>query len=241
MRLPLVIALLALPCIAALVLGGRQLLRALRRPQILPEELALAGAWVFAVGGLLWLGVHLRGASLLGFTAPWTWLAALHFFFAGFGALSLTALCCRATAHPRALKLLRALLLVHPAAYLITAAGIMGARACDEIGALGYALIFLCQGTAVWWGSPYRMPLAPMRLLRLSLAVPLFTMVPALAWAWNRPLFELPDMVRYHGIVNAIGHVGMGWLAFAWGRPPAQPPRPGKTTGREPCQSTAST
>ena len=58
--------------------------KALVRRERLPEDIALALAWVFVVGGLVWLGVFLSGSTLFGFGAPWTWLAAMHFFFAGF-------------------------------------------------------------------------------------------------------------------------------------------------------------
>src|SRR5690606_18827109 len=38
------------------------------------------------------------------------------------------------------------------------------------------------------------------------------------------PTFNLAGMVRYPGLVNAVGHVGFGMVAFAWGRPRAQSP-----------------
>jgi hypothetical protein len=31
-------------------------------------------------------------------------------------------------------------------------------------------------------------------------------------------------MVWYHGLVNAVGHVGIGLVAFAWARPEAHCP-----------------
>jgi hypothetical protein len=37
-------------------------------------------------------------------------------------------------------------------------------------------------------------------------------------------MFDLMGMVRYHGLVNAIGHVGLGLVAFAFGRPEAHAP-----------------
>jgi hypothetical protein len=49
-------------------------------------------------------------------------------------------------------------------------------------------------------------------LLLLSLGVPVVTLMPALAW--GSPLLDLAGMVRYHGLVNAIGHAGLGLVAF---------------------------
>lgn len=219
MSLTAVIALLSGPALLAISVGCLLLRRALIRRQLLPEEIAFAAAWIFVVGALVWLGVFLQGSSLLGFGTPWTWITAAHFMFAGFGALTLTAFSCRSVSAPRSLKILRILLVAHPIVYLVTAAGILGYRYCDEVASVSYLVIFITQWMAVLCGRPYRIPRAPLVLALIALAVPVVTMVPALAWAWNRPIFDISGMVRYHGIINAIGHVGLGFGAFLWGRP----------------------
>lgn len=131
----------------------------------------------------------------------------------------MTSLSCRVVSNRQALKVLRLLLLVHPITYLVTAAGILGFRYCDEVAAVSYELIFVTQLGAFIFGQPNRISRGPRFLLILALAVPVATQVPALAWAWGRPILDLAEMVRYHGIVNAIGHVGLGFAALAWGRP----------------------
>lgn len=207
------------------VLTGLVLLRrAFGRKRLLAEEVALAAAWVFVVGSLVWLYAFLRGCTLLGFAAPWTWLAAAHFAAAGFGALTVTALSCRALTNASALRVLRLVLLVHPAAYLVTAAGISGVPYCNELGAASYELIFTAQWGAFVLGSPTRIRGGARQLLFLALSVPVATLVPALAWACGSPLLDLSGMVRYHGLVNAIGHVGLALAAFAWSTPPAHSP-----------------
>jgi hypothetical protein len=218
------IALCAPLALVAIGVGITLLRRAFARRELLPEEFALAGAWVFLVGSVLWLGVFLSDSSLLGFYAPWTWLTASHFAAAGFGALTVTALACRTVANARARRVLRVLLVVHPVVYLITAAGISGNPYCSELGAASYAVLFSVQLAAVLFGQPVRIARGPKRLLVAALSVPLWTMVPALAWACGRPLFDLDGMVRYHGLVNAVGHVGVGLVAFAWGRPRTHSP-----------------
>lgn len=218
----IVFAILALPTLLAIAAGCILLKQAVAQPEFLPEEFALAVAWGFIVGSLVWLGVFLNGSSLLGFGSPWTWITAAHFAFAGYGALTVTSLSCRVVSSPLALKALRILLVAHPITYLVTAAGILGYRYCDEIAATGYTIIFLTQLGAVTSGRPSRIARAPLLLVVFALAVPVVTMLPALAWAWGRPIFDIPGMVRYHGIVNAVGHVGLGLLAFTWGRPPSQ-------------------
>jgi hypothetical protein len=219
-----VIALLTVPALLAIATGTRLLRRAFQRTEFLPEELALAGAWVFMVASLVWLGAFLSGSTLLGFGAPWTWLAAAHFAFAGFGSLTLTALCCRAVSDARSLKTLRILLIAHPIAYLVTAAGISGFAYCDEVGAASYELIFITQLAAFLFGRPDRISRGTRLLVALALTVPVGTMVPALAWACGQPILDMTGMVHYHGLVNAIGHVGLGLAAFAIGRPKSHSP-----------------
>ena len=216
-----VIAILTAPVLLAITVGCFLLRRAFARREILPEEIAFAAAWIFVVGGLVWLGVFLNGSSLLGFGSPWTWITAAHFAFAGFGALTVTAFSCRVVSDPRALKILRILLLAHPITYLVTAAGILGYRYCDEVASVSYLMIFVMQWLAVVFGRPNRISRVPLVVVVFALTVPFATMLPALAWAWNRPMFDVAGMVRYHGIINAIGHVGIGLSGFLWGRPPS--------------------
>ena len=224
MNVASILLLLVVPAFLSISIGIFLLRRAFSRSKILPEEIALAGAWIYVVGALVWLGVYLGGGSLLGFGAPWSWLAALHFMFAGFGSLTVTALACRVVSSSRSLRVLRLLLLAHPAAYLMTAAGISGFRFGEEWGAIGYALIFYLQFFAFTMGRRREISDHLRVGLTFALAVPLVTILPALAWAWDRPVFDLPDMVRYHGIVNAVGHVGLGLLVFLCCRPRAHAP-----------------
>jgi hypothetical protein len=221
MTLTVAIALCAPLAVAATGVGVKLLRRALARDELLPEEFALAGAWVSVVGAIVWWAAFMSDSSLLGFSEPWTWLAAAHFAVAGFGALTVTALACRTVSNLRALRVLRVLLVVHPIAYLITAAGISGVAYCSELGAASYVAIFVTQATSVVFGCPDRVATAPRRLFVVALVVPIWTLLPSLAWALGRPLFDLDGMVRYHGVVNAVGHVGLGLTAAAWGRPPA--------------------
>jgi hypothetical protein len=217
-------ALFAVPILLAVAVGYTLLRRAFARAELLSEEVALAVAWVFVVGSLVWLKAFLSEATLLGFAAPWTWLAASHFAAAGFGALTVTALTCRVVSDARGLRVLRLLLVAHPVAYLVTAAGISGFSHCNELGATSYELIFITQLGAFVFGRPDRIARGPRSLLAVALIVPVGTLVFAIAWAWGSPIFDLTGMVRYHGLVNAIGHVGLGMAAFAWGRPQAHSP-----------------
>ena len=193
MNLATVVVILSPPCILAVYLGCVRLKRAYSLSEPIPEEFALAFAWVFVVGSLVWLGAYLTDSTLLGFSVPWTWLAAAHFAFAGFGALTITALSCRVVSDTRMRRVLRILLVAHPTAYLVTAAGILGYPYCDELGASGYMLIFTTQLWAVSVGNPDRIEQFPRRLLTVALLIPVITLIPALSWAWGRPLVQLSN------------------------------------------------
>ena len=106
----------------------------------------------------------------------------------------------------------------------MTAAGISGIPYLQEIGAASYELIFIAQLGAFIRGRPHRIALGPSYLLAAALMVPVVTMAFAVSWAWGSPLLDSSEMVRYHGLVNAIGHVGLALAAFAWGRPQPHAP-----------------
>jgi hypothetical protein len=218
------IVLISIGCLLAIVIGLALLKRSFSRLHLLPEEVALSVAWVFLVGSLVWLAAYAVDYPLLGYTAPWTWLAAAHFAVAGFGGLTITALTCRSVSNKFWLRVLRVLLFVHPIAYLVTASGISGLDYSDQIGATLYEMIFVVQLCAFLLGGPSTLPTGPRRLVGLSLAVPVLTLTFALAWAWGSPIFDLDEMVWFHGIANAVGHIGLGFIGFGWGRPASHSP-----------------
>jgi hypothetical protein len=221
----LVVAYASLAVVAGLVL----LRRAFARPVLLVEELAVAMSWAFPVGGAIWFRAWVTDSAFLGFSSPWTWLTAAHFHVAGFGALLISALSTRAIRSPRSRHAMHALLVLHPLAFTCVAAGLAGVPEADRIGALGYLAIFVTQAVVVGVAVP-RAPADAMRargavrtagvaLLLTALLVPIVTLVPAAAWALDMPLWNLDDMIRYHGIANTIGHAALGLVALAILRP----------------------
>jgi hypothetical protein len=79
MNYAVVIAILVVPVVLAIVIGSILLKKALTKPVILPEEIALPVAWFFIVGSLVWLGVFLSESTLLGFGAPELKKGSLHY------------------------------------------------------------------------------------------------------------------------------------------------------------------
>jgi len=218
------IAILALPVLGAVTAGLMQLRNAFRRPVLLPEDLALAFAWIYPVGAAFWLEAWLTGSRRLGFEAPWTWLTAAHFLVAGFGALTVSAWMTRTVSQAGARHVLYGVLIAHPIAFAAVAAGLAGVPLADEIGTLVYGSLFIVQGITFIVASRSEGSALARIGLGLAVWVPVFTLVPAVGWAWGRPAWSLDEMVVYHGLTNAIAHVGLGLAMLAWLRPPRRLP-----------------
>lgn len=220
------VALLSVPVVAAGAAGFLLLREAARRPQPAAEDIMQALAWAYPIGAAVWLEAWLTGSSLLGFGAPWTWLTASHFMTAGFGALSVSAWMTRMTSG-RARLVMLAVLFAHPVAFAAVAAGLSGVPMADEVGAPLYATLFLVQACVYCIASQRRGPRIARLGLGLALLVPVFTLLPAVGWAWGRALWSMDgidEMVRYHGITNAVGHAALGLAMLAWIRPPRRAP-----------------
>lgn len=218
------VAVLMLPVLGALLAGWVQLRRTARRSALLTEDVMLAFAWVFPVGAAFWLEAWLSDSSRLGFGAPWTWLTASHFMVAGFGALSVSAWMTRTIPTPKARRVMHGLLLLHPFAFASVAAGLTGVPFFDEVGAVLYETLFVVQAVLYLVAARPLGPWLARVLLGVALWVPVATLLPAMAWAWGHPVWSMDEMVAYHGLVNAIGHAGLGLAMLAWLRPPRRLP-----------------
>lgn len=212
------VALLTLPVLGAIGAGLAMLREAARRPVLVLEDVMMAAAWVYPVGAAFWLEAWLTDSSRLGFGTPWTWLTASHFMAAGFGALTVSAWTTRMVTG-RARVVMHGLLLTHPVAFAAVAAGLSGVPMADEVGAPLYGGLFLLQAGVYVFAAKPQGPLVARAGLGVALCVPIATLLPAVGWAWGRPLWSMDEMVRFHGIVNAVGHAGLGLAMLAWLRP----------------------
>lgn len=190
----------------AVVLGLRALPRALSRPALQASEVGLAAAWIWAVGGGVWLLVSASGGTLRGFGGTWALLTAAHFHAAGFAAIAVTALLVRALGRGAWL------LALHPIAFALVAAGIDGAPALEKAGTVAYIALFAAQ-----WGVAVRGGVARRRggrLVLLALTVPLITLALAADWALGARRLDLMQMAWLHGLANAVGHGLLGLWGF---------------------------
>jgi hypothetical protein len=198
--------------IAALAAGLRGLPGILRRRRA--SELGLLAAFGFLGVGGLFLAFDRIGFQPGGFSAEIILLTAIHFHFAGFGAMSVTSLLARRWALMAAPVF--GLLIGIPVTALgfVTGSMILNAVGASITGASGIALAV----ALLFDRSPRSMPLrAAWSLAGLVL---LIAMPMGIAWsvaiAMGSSFLDVDQMVRTHGELNAIAVV---LLAIAVPRP----------------------
>ncbi|HUP86802.1 MAG TPA: YndJ family transporter [Acidimicrobiales bacterium] len=167
----------------------------------------LAGTWALVATGAL--VASRSGLTLFGIGEPIVELTAVHYLFAGVGALTLAGTTRSTVA-----------VTITAAAPPVVAIGFVTAWAAPQVGgavlmAIGVFVIAALELRAAI--ADRRSPWSRRALLAISgLAVwaPMFF---AVAWAagqhWNVPALSVPAMVRWHGAPNAIGFVIAGLAA----------------------------
>jgi hypothetical protein len=183
------------------------------------EEVALDVAMLLLPVGSGWLICSRAGLQPGGFSEPIITLTAAHFHYAGFGALTLAGLAGRRLALDRpAVRLL----------YRLTVAGIivaipLVALAISDIlpeppGAILLAISLVALSGLVATLIPRVSPPLARGLLIVSALAPLLPMALASAYALREQYpaitLTIAQMVRFHGLVNAIGFVLCGLLAW---------------------------
>ena len=206
---------------ALLALAGlRRLVR--RRPRHLAEVASDVALLYLGVGGA-WAFAYASGIVVLRFAGTEVLLTATHFHFAGFGACFVAGQAGRALAG-------RA-----PWIYRVATVGMLS---CIALLAIGITLSHVVETFAAWVVAAslvlqgmllLRIALLPRRLPgRLLLVVAgACTVVSGSLAAWfallgfrNLGDGALETMVRWHGLLNAVGFVGCASLAFRLEPPP---------------------
>ena len=212
---------LALPWFTfTLLLAGRGL-RRLRNPGMADAaEAAVTAALLYLPVGSVWLLVSRLGLQPLGFEEPIVLLTAVHFHYAGFVALVVTALCARALSPswPR-----RAAVAGVMAGTPLLAAGITLSPPLELVAAVVLAVSLAGMACALLARVvPRASSAAAAGLLAVAGASSLVAMGFALAYAWGefseKPLVSLAQVARIHGCANALGFGLCGLLGFALDR-----------------------
>lgn len=211
-----VAALAVLPAVVAAMAALVQKLRAVGPPfwwdlRIGAETVAIAYGVVAAVA----LFGSRSGVTVLGIYEPIVELTAVHYTFAGAGALCLAAdtLDGRSRSH-----VARTAVVLTGAAPPVVALGFVTTSAVPQVGgavlmAIGVWLTAALELADVTTAAS---PGARVLLAVSGLAIWL-PMVLAVAWAagahWDVPALSIPDMARTHGLVNAFAFVLAGLVA----------------------------
>lgn len=205
-------ALLWVVAVGVGVMGGAQRAPTKRARRDALIEMAMAALLFVATGAV---AAHARGEPVLGIHEPIIELTAVHFAFAGVGALALAdaARARTAGAARRIAHVAVALSLVAPP---VVATGFLSQAALPQVG----GAILMTVG--VWCTAIAQLAALPAGLARWCLvassAAVAVAMPLAVAWAagqhWGTPALSVQDMVRTHGLLNGVVFVPAGLLGW---------------------------
>ena len=178
---------------------------------------AVAHLWgMVAAGGMV---VSRWGLVPFGIREPIVELTAVHYTYAGVGALTLAAMAHRTAATPRTRMVGRAAVLVTMAAPPVVALGFLTKSMLPQVGgaALMAVGVWLTAGLQLTRVVRHRAAGWTGVLLGISGLAIWAPMVVAVAWAagqhWAIPILSIPDMARTHGLANALGFTLCGLIA----------------------------
>jgi hypothetical protein len=193
--------------VAGVVSMGRPLLDGRRRRSLLACA-GLLGAGYAVVAGLAFVASR-GGVAAFDIGEPIVELTAVHFTYAGVGALALAATSLR-LATRREAPLARVAVVLTAAAPPVVAAGFVLGHAVPQVG--GAVMMTLGVWATAWTQlRQVRHPLtwdARRVALLVSGLAPWVAMVLAVGWAasnfWSVPALAIPDMARTHGTLQMV-------------------------------------
>ena len=217
-------SLYAAACVAVAAIGAR---RFARRSRFRLEETALDLGHAYLVVGGAWAFAYVNDLTVMGFGGLQSLLTAAHFHYAGFGACVVAGLVGRALpsrGRVRALYVPATLGMMSGVALL--AAGIAAWPPLERAAAWVVAASLVSLGLLVAGLAAGSGPGLARALLALAGLSTLFSGAMA-AWfsatGFARAGYEeLSTMVAWHGLVNALGFVGLGLLGLRLLRPPSR-------------------
>lgn len=184
------------------------------------EELSVAAGFVYLAVGGGWFVLWRSGVAIMDLGEHVPLLTAIHFHYAGFASPILVGFVGRElrAAHTRLWPVYAGaalLVIVGPA---LVALGIAGVRMIEApaaaVLAAGTATVALLALALLL----RRVGAATQALLAVSSAAAVVAMTLAFVYAVGNPLgisaIALEDMVRWHGVLNALGYVLCGLLAW---------------------------
>lgn len=180
-----------------------------------PREVIWVAATAYLFVGAAWLTADRLDVAPFGYTAPFVQLTAVHFHYAGFASIVLTASAWRRLPNNEAAATAAVLTTV---ATPIIAIGFTFLGALQVAGAvLLTAGLWLLAWVTVRHVVPGVDPVTATLLTISSLSV-LVPMVLAIHWAVGTStgarVLSIRDMARFHGTVNAVGFALLGVIGW---------------------------
>jgi hypothetical protein len=175
---------------------------------------------LYAVAASAWFVISRAGAEPMGIHEPIVELTAVHFSYAGAGALVLAGAAWTAAATPHTQRVGRLAVGLTAGAPPIIAAGFVTGAAVPQVGGAVLLSLGVFCTAALHLHRAFTISgrVGERALLALSGAAVWAPMVLAVAWAagqhWDVPVLSIHDMARTHGAGNALGFVGAGLLAL---------------------------
>jgi hypothetical protein len=210
---------LALPVAMLAIASAISALRRIRVPATLPDEGRLV-AQAYAMVAASWLVISCGGWRPLGIREPIVELTAVHFTYAGVGALMLAATAARRPAPSLRWLAPLAVILTAAAPPVVAMGFTMHAAAAQVGGAVLMTLGVWCTAIALLHQAARSDVHRPQRGLLVVAGLAVWVpMLLAIAWAaaqyWSVPALSVSDMARTHGVVNGVGFVIAGLVATA--------------------------
>jgi hypothetical protein len=174
----------------------------------------------YALAASVWFVLSRAGASPVGIEEPIVELTAVHFSYAGAGALVLAGAAWVTAVTPRARRVGCLAVGLTAGVPPIIAIGFVTGAAVPQVGGAVLLSVGVFCTAALHLRRALNSSERPVVrvLLALSGAAVWVPMVLAVAWAagqhWDVPFLSVHDMARTHGAGNALGFVGAGLLAL---------------------------
>jgi YndJ-like protein len=227
--------LLTLPwLLLTVLLALHGLIRLLPRGPARVDEVAIdAGLIYISVGGV-WLSLSRLGVRPLGFSAVIVLLTAVHFHYSGFAAPILVGMTGRriAESDPSSWSTFRILAVAVILGTPLLAAGITFSRTLETLAALLLAgSLFALSFVVIFDVTPSLDSVLARILLRCSGASCALAMLVACVYATGAAsgsrALDIPAMARLHGMLNGLGFVLCGLVAWTIVRPRSRLADPG--------------
>ncbi|TCT19957.1 YndJ-like protein [Melghiribacillus thermohalophilus] len=167
------------------------------------EETLIDVSYIYMGIGGLWYVVYMMDGELFGFSGLVALLTAIHFHYSSLYVPLFTGLFGRIIKNERTLpawyQWMSAMIMISP---ILIAAGITYSRIAEVISVSLFVLALLVYGIMSLIIKNW--------LINLSSLLLIFSMVMAFLYAIR--VVDIPFMIDAHGLVNAIGFVGLGMI-----------------------------